>query len=326
MIKALDCLGLDVITINEGQKLASVKDVIYDQGSQKILAFLLDEGGIFVDPHIILTSDVKKIGQDALMIETAEDVQSAANVDETIRSIARDKIFLTKTKMVTTEGKSLGRVSDIYFDPLTGQVLEFELNQGIKNLASNKKRVKVGDIISIGQDATVVKAQVLEEVTDLENTTDLENPITELKSQTLTWLKISYHKLTHTASLVASTIKNFFTSITQTNQANTPTPNNSEYFAHEISKTSSKPPIKKSLEQFNQQVGGYLQAQKRIDDKRKQDAIGKHLTKTILSRNDEVLGKRGDMVTNKLIAAAEKEGLIDQVVKNTTEEPISEEP
>lgn len=318
MIKALDCLGLDVITINEGQKLASVKDVIYDQGSQKVLAFLLDEGGMFVDPHVILISDVKKIGQDALMIETVEDIQSSANVDETIRSIALDKIFLTETKIVTTTGKSLGKVSDIYFDPLTGQVLEFELDLGISNLASDKKRVKVEDVISIGQDATVVKAQVLEEVGIQKSFESVDKQADQLKSQLLSFWQ---------------QIKDFFKLATQNYQNNAPAPTNSQYFAHEISKAPSKPPIKKSLEQFNQQISltreeihsRYLQAQKRIDDKRKQDAIGKYLIKTIFSRNDEVLGTRGEIVTNKLMNLADKEGLIDQVVKNTTEEPIQKE-
>lgn len=317
MIKALDVVGLDVITINEGKKVASVKDVIYDQGSQKVLAFLLDEGGIFIDPHIVLLSDIKNIGTDALMVETVEDIKSAADVNETIRSIAKDRIFLTETKMVTTEGENLGRVSDIYFDPLTGRVLEFELSQGIKNLATGKKRIKVEDIVSIGQDATVVRAQVLEKVVNQKSSESLEEQTNQLKSQTL---------------YLWGQIKGLFKTSPQKNQINT-SQNSFQYFAHQIKRPTNKLPVKKDIEQFNQQINltreeihsRYLQAQKRIDDKRKQDAIGKYLTKTILSRDDSVLGVRGEIVTNKLMDSAENEGLIDQVVKNTTEEPIAKE-
>lgn len=317
MIKALDVIGLDVITINEGKKIASVKDVIYDQGSQKVLAFLLDEGGMFVDPHVITVQDVKNIGKDALMIETAENIRSTADVDETIRSIAQDKIFLTENRMVTIEGEDLGRVSDIYFDPSTGQVLEFELNQSIKNMSFGKKRIKVEDIVSIGQDTTVVKAQVLGEA-DIKSTETVDDQPNQLKSR---------------LSSLWQQITGFFKSTAQNDQDIAPAKNSFQYFAHQIQKTPPKPQAKKNLEQFNQQIGlpreeihsRYLQAQRRIDDKRKQDSIGKYLTKTILSRNDEVLGVRGEIVTNKLMDLADKEGLIDQVVKNTTEEPISKE-
>lgn len=311
MIKTTDIIGLDVITINEGKKVASIKDVIYDQGAQKILALLLDEGGLFVDPHVILLSDIKNVGKDALMIQSAEDIRSTADVDKIIRTIAKDKIFLTKTRMVTTGGENLGNISDLYFDPFTGNVTEIEFIQSLNNLASAKKRVKIHDIVSVGQDATVVKAEILE---DIEKSGNLEK--TSTKTSTI-WQQI----------------KDLLTTTAQKAQGESSLQNNFRYTAHEIKKPKDKSNSGKRIEQFNHQLtlnreeilDRYNQARNRINDRRKQDAVGKYLTKTILSRKDEVLGKRGDMVTNKLLIAAEKDGIVDQILKNTTDEPLSKE-
>jgi len=60
----------------------------------------------------------------------------------------------------------------------------------------------------------------------------------------------------------------------------------------------------------------------RIEQKKK-NAVGLFLTKSILDASDNVLAQRGDLITNKLITQAEDLSLLDQVLKNTSYDPIT---
>lgn len=60
----------------------------------------------------------------------------------------------------------------------------------------------------------------------------------------------------------------------------------------------------------------------RIEQKKK-NAVGLFLTKSILDASDNILANRGEIITNKLITQAEDLGILDQVLKNTSYDPIT---
>lgn len=166
LIKANDVIGLKVITLETGKEVAKVQDVVYDPRDNMVKALVIDEGGWFSDAKVILFEDIKSIGEDAVIIESEEKVRTASEVSSRVANIAREEQNLTKTKIITEEGDELGSVSDIIFDSKTGKVEEFEVSQGAQNLASGKKTIRVNNIITVGEDATIVSGvskQVVEQ-------------------------------------------------------------------------------------------------------------------------------------------------------------------
>ena len=74
-------------------------------------------------------------------------------------NIANDKNYLTKTKIITVDGDDLGNISDLYFSLPYGNVEEFEVSGGlISDLKSGRNTISISDIVTIGQDATIVKS------------------------------------------------------------------------------------------------------------------------------------------------------------------------
>lgn len=165
-LKGKEVIGLKVISINDGKQIGKVEDLIYDPKENKLKAFLIDEGALFKDAKLILREDVKSIGHDAVIIESKEKIIKASKVSHLISNIARGNEYLTKTKIVTENGNDLGNVSDVFFDLKTGKVLALEVSQGIKNIQSGKKRVRVSDILTVGKDVTIVKSYTEEEFKD----------------------------------------------------------------------------------------------------------------------------------------------------------------
>lgn len=159
MIKSNDVVGLKLISIQEGKELGKVEDLIFDSNTQKITALQIS-GGLFGGKRVVLIEDVKSIGHDAVMIDSESYLYKGDQIKENISEILEKGGYLTATKIITDQGTVLGKVSEIYFDPLTGDVIEFEVED--KNL-DQRKIIKVSDILSVGHDATIVKGYSLEE-------------------------------------------------------------------------------------------------------------------------------------------------------------------
>lgn len=154
-VRASHVIGLNVLTLDEGKEIATVKDVIYDPKDNKVKALLIDGGGWFADAKVIRIEDVKSIGRDDVVVQRALAIRKATDVGRKVAHIAKNDTYLTKTTVITEAGTKLGQVSDIYFDSKTGAVSEFEVTQGI---GSGKKQIKIRDLVTVGTDATIVKA------------------------------------------------------------------------------------------------------------------------------------------------------------------------
>lgn len=158
LIKAGDVIGLKVVTLDEGKEVDKVHDVVYDPKENRVRALVIDEGGWFSDAKVLMVEDIYSIGKDAVVIDSEDRIHTASDVNERVASITGEDQKLTKTKVITENGINLGAVSDILFDTKTGKVEEFEVSQGLKNLQSGKKTVRIDQVMTVGEDVTVVKA------------------------------------------------------------------------------------------------------------------------------------------------------------------------
>ena len=62
------------------------------------------------------------------------------------------------------------------------------------------------------------------------------------------------------------------------------------------------------------------ETQASMQEKKDNEAVGQYLTKDILSAHDEYIGRKGDMVTHKLLAKAKQNNVAEQVYANLTKE------
>jgi uncharacterized protein YrrD len=164
LIKGSDVIGTKIITINEGKEIEDVDDIVYDPTDNRVKALLVAPGGLFSDAKVILTEDVTAIGEDAVLVESRDVLKDAGEVKGPVSSIAEGNTYLTKNKVISEEGKDLGTITDIYFDNKTGLVSEFEVSQGLEDIKSGRKRIKITDIITVGEDAVIVRGYVEEEI------------------------------------------------------------------------------------------------------------------------------------------------------------------
>ena len=159
LVKGKDVIGLSIVTIDTGSVIETIKDVAYNPTTQRIEALFVSKGGIFSAAKAIHINDVENIGEDAAIVENAAVIKSVKELPEVIGSISGSNKYLVSTKVLTINGKALGKVSDIVFNSETGYVDSMEVSQGgLKTLTEGKKSIKPIDIVTIGADTTIVSA------------------------------------------------------------------------------------------------------------------------------------------------------------------------
>jgi uncharacterized protein YrrD len=159
MRKGKDIVGKPVVAYDSGEKIETVVDLIFDQYDNRLLGFLIDEGGWFSNAKILPLNLVKAIGVDAVIIQSKEAI-SLASTHIAINKILENNNILNGTRIMTTDGRDLGTLIDFYFDETTGAVEGYEASGGLfADAYSGRSFVPAPHTLKIGEDVAFVPAE-----------------------------------------------------------------------------------------------------------------------------------------------------------------------
>jgi uncharacterized protein YrrD len=159
MRKGNEIIGKPVVSYNSGRKIDTVKDLIFDQNSNQLLGFLIQEGGWFSRNKVLLLKDVLAIGADAVITRSADSIFDARQSPE-IAKILEFNNALKGTKILTIDGRNLGTMVDLYFDNETGMVQGYEVSGGLfADAYSGRSFVPTPQTLKIGKDVAFVPVE-----------------------------------------------------------------------------------------------------------------------------------------------------------------------
>ncbi len=159
MRKGKDIVGKPVIAYDSGEKVETVVDLIFDQYDNRLLGFLIDEGGWFSNAKVLPLDLIKAIGVDAVIIPSKE-VIAASSKYPVIHKILENNNVLNGTRIMTTDGQDLGALVDFYFDEYTGAVEGYEASGGLfADTYSGRSFVPAPQTLKIGEDVAFVPAE-----------------------------------------------------------------------------------------------------------------------------------------------------------------------
>lgn len=160
MIKGKEILNRPIVAISTGEKVDTVRDVVFDHQGNQVLAFLTDEGGWFRAAKAVPFDRVRSIGEHAVMIATPDDVTTSRD-DKRLGDALESKTSLLGLTLLTTDGQNLGRIADVYFDEHTGAVVGYEATGGLfADLSSGRTFIPAPSDVQIGSDAAIVPLDV----------------------------------------------------------------------------------------------------------------------------------------------------------------------
>lgn len=161
MRKGKDVIGKPVVSYNSGEKIATIKDLIFDQNENCLLGFLIDEGGWFSSAKVLPLYLVNAIGVDAVIVPSREAIAPSNDYANIHRILENDNI-LNGTRIMTTDGRDLGKLIDLYFDEKTGIVEGYEASGGMfADAYSGRSFVPAPQALKIGEDVAFVPVETV---------------------------------------------------------------------------------------------------------------------------------------------------------------------
>ncbi|MGB3773348.1 MAG: PRC-barrel domain-containing protein [Rhodococcus sp. (in: high G+C Gram-positive bacteria)] len=137
-----DAKGHKVVSTDNADTVAKVSGFVVDARSRLVVAIEVKKTKA---GEVIVWSDLKHFGQDAVTIESEDKITDATGDVETLSH--KDHSVLGK-RVMTTAGADIGTVKDVDFDPESGS---------ITSLILESESVPGVDLVGAGSYAVVVR-------------------------------------------------------------------------------------------------------------------------------------------------------------------------
>jgi uncharacterized protein YrrD len=149
-------IGLQVIGVNDGKLVGRVTQVVCDLARGALVGLITGEGAA---EKGVLAEDIAVIGEDAVMVPSAE---VAKPLSEQPELLARRREPGRPLEVVTDEGRRIGRVTRIWIDPYAKQVTRYEVSTGLlQDLRAGPLSLPILPGTVHGEDTVIVPAAEL---------------------------------------------------------------------------------------------------------------------------------------------------------------------
>ena len=160
MRKGSDIIGKPIVAYDTGEKVGRVRDLIFDQERNYLVALLVREGGFMSDARILPLVAIQSIGMHAAIVSMADEIIPAKSDPQVAAILARNNI-MNGTHIMTTSGQDLGKMVDLYFDETTGAIEGYEVSGGIfADAYSGRSFVPAVQTLRIGENYAFVPTMV----------------------------------------------------------------------------------------------------------------------------------------------------------------------
>jgi uncharacterized protein YrrD len=160
MRKGSDIVGKPIVAYDTGEKVGRVRDLIFDQERNYLVALLVQESGFMSDARVLPLPEIQSIGMDAAIVSRADNIIPAKSDPQVAAILDRNNI-MNGTHIMTVSGQDLGKMVDLYFDETTGAIEGYEVSGGIfADAYSGRSFVPAVQTLRIGEHYAFVPAMV----------------------------------------------------------------------------------------------------------------------------------------------------------------------
>lgn len=172
MQKVNEIFGKEVINQVNGEKIATVHDVVLDRDSRHIIALLIRGSGLLAPTQVVRWERVVSMGD--VVVVRADPPLPVLKDDPEVEELTRQANRITGTSVISDKGEQLGSIGDMFVDE-QGQVIGYEVKQGL--LHSNRY-LAIEYVQATGKDAIISTLTELPRVKDLgtENHVESQSP------------------------------------------------------------------------------------------------------------------------------------------------------
>ena len=144
--------GLAVITLNGGQKLGRVEDVVFVPATGQIAGLLVDRGGMFSKPKFLPVGQIQSLGVDAVTV-AGEEALTEAEPEPT----ALASKMLDGRPVLSQAGTVVGKVADVVVETDGLTVPALVISTGLlDNALHGRPLLPLSLVQAVGADSVIV--------------------------------------------------------------------------------------------------------------------------------------------------------------------------
>ncbi|MGI9952997.1 PRC-barrel domain-containing protein [Moorellaceae bacterium AZ2] len=152
MPKGRELVGLPVVSLEAGEELGRVHDLVWDGASFNLSGVVLTSSGFFKGPQFLDAKKIRNSGPHALTVDSSSCLENTVP-----RESLRWREFKGR-RVLDPEGRELGLLEDVEVEWPSGRIVALELSQGLVNdLLDGRRTVQtVGCPIKWGPDVVLI--------------------------------------------------------------------------------------------------------------------------------------------------------------------------
>lgn len=158
VLQSKQLVGLPVVSIAEGKRLGTVRDVMVDATERRMVGFTVQPDGRGRDTQVLLADDIRAVGPDAVTVADRDRLRPLAALPE-LRAMLEQQMPIKGKAVFTSEGKRLGQVDEFTLDTQSYTIDAYFVSApGLGGLIAGAPRRIPGDwVVSSGPDALVIR-------------------------------------------------------------------------------------------------------------------------------------------------------------------------
>jgi uncharacterized protein YrrD len=151
MRKVSELVGQPIVSAASGERVGKVSDVLLDAETRHVVGLVV-AGGLFTSEQVLPYKNVQTLGKDAVIARSTTGVVGPKGWREQAAAATRSST-LNHKRVLTTSGRALGEVHDVFLDD-AGTVEAFEITGG--GLMRRRSILPRAGGVTVGSDALLV--------------------------------------------------------------------------------------------------------------------------------------------------------------------------
>jgi uncharacterized protein YrrD len=154
-----ELIGLPVVTLDGGSKLAKVEDMIVDPARRQVLALVVQEKVLGRPARAIPFGRLTASGPDALVVQNSK-VTLDVDRDPVLKGLDNGQ-RVQGAEVMTDDGRRIGTVRDMLIDDRTGEIKAYSVARGDGDAL---RSIPSDSVVSMGKEILYVSAAAAERV------------------------------------------------------------------------------------------------------------------------------------------------------------------
>lgn len=151
--KGRELVGLPVISLQAGEELGRVQDLVWEKTNFNLLGVLLSPHGLFKGPQFVEFKKIKGHGPDALTVDSKTSLRTPLP-----KGSLRWRDFRGR-RVLDPQGKELGLLEDFEVEWPSGRIIGLELSAGlVDDFLEGRHTVNISNLsITWGPDVVILR-------------------------------------------------------------------------------------------------------------------------------------------------------------------------